>query len=83
MSKYFKNTVLLIYLILTACTDVVDVEVPVAPERLVIEASLAWELGTLGNVQTIKLSTSTPYFESNRHDTDLFFCACLQNGINT
>ena len=66
MSKYFKNSVLLIYLILTACTDVVDVEVPVAPERLVIEASLAWELGTLGNVQTIKLSTSTPYFESDK-----------------
>jgi len=66
MSKYFKNSVLLIYLILTACTDVIDVEVPVAPERLVIEASLAWELGTSGNVQTIKLSTSTPYFESDK-----------------
>ncbi|QDO93207.1 DUF4249 domain-containing protein [Formosa sediminum] len=48
--------------IFTSCTDVIDVEVPTAEERLVIEASLDWEKGTPGNNQTIKLSTTTAYF---------------------
>lgn len=51
--------------IFVSCTDVIDVDVPVAPPRLVIEASLDWEKGTLGNNQTILLSESTPYFDSN------------------
>jgi len=40
------------------------VDVPTAPPRLVIEASLDWKKGTLGNEQFIELSLSTPYFES-------------------
>ncbi|MFB9052006.1 DUF4249 domain-containing protein [Formosa undariae] len=48
-----------------SCTDVVDVEVPTAEPRLVIEASLDWEKGTSGMNQTIKLSTTTPYFETD------------------
>ena len=35
-----------------------------APTRLVIEASLDWEKGTSGNEQTIKLSTSTAFFDT-------------------
>ena len=46
-----------------SCTDVVDVEVPEAEPRLVIEASIDWEKGTTGNEQLIKLSTSVPYFD--------------------
>ncbi len=49
---------------ITSCEDVIDVEVQEAPERLTIEASLDWEKGTAGNEQTIKLSTSTPYFQT-------------------
>ena len=56
--------VLIISAFLTSCTDVIDVEVPTTVPRLVIEASLDWEKGTLGNEQVIKLSTSTPYFDS-------------------
>lgn len=52
----------------TACTDVVDVDVPVAEPRLVIEASMDWEIAPIGPLvgsdQTIKLSMSTPYFSS-------------------
>ncbi len=56
---------ILINSLLYSCTEVVDVDVPNGGERLVIEASIDWEKGTLGQLQTIKLSTSTPYFTSN------------------
>lgn len=51
--------------ILTSCTDVIDVDVPNAGARLVVEASINWKKGSIGNNQTIKLSTSTAYFDSN------------------
>ncbi len=56
--------VLAIYAFFTSCTDVIDVEVSEAAPRLVIEASLNWEKGTAGNTQSVKLSTSTPYFNN-------------------
>ena len=64
MKTYFKSIIAIVTIIFTSCTDVVDVEVPTAAPRLVIEASIDWEKGTLGNEQTIKLSESTPYFDS-------------------
>ncbi len=48
---------------LFSCTDVIDVDVPYGGPRMVIEASLDWEKGTLGNEQSIKLSEMTPYFD--------------------
>lgn len=57
--------VLIIITIFASCEDVVDVEVQEGPKRLVVEASLDWEKGTPGNVQTIKLSESTPFFDTN------------------
>ncbi len=51
-------------MLLFSCEDVVDVDVPTEEPRLVIEASLDWEKGTLGNNQTIELSMSTPYFDT-------------------
>lgn len=65
MKKAIKFITLLILLPVISCTDVIDVEVPLGPERLVIEASLDWEKGTAGNEQIIRLSKSTPYFEPN------------------
>ncbi|WP_298515257.1 DUF4249 domain-containing protein [uncultured Kordia sp.] len=65
MIKYIKLATLLVILItFISCDDKIDVDVPEAAPRLVIEASLDWEKGTTGNNQTIKLSTSTPYFET-------------------
>ncbi|WP_190809155.1 DUF4249 domain-containing protein [Flagellimonas sp. S3867] len=52
---------------ITSCTDVIEVDVPEGPIRLTIEASLDWEKGTTGNDQTILLSTSTPFFESQNN----------------
>ena len=59
-----KNYIYLLLIILASCTDVVNVTVPTAEPRLIIEASIDWEKGTEGNNQTIKLSTSTPYFNT-------------------
>ncbi len=62
MNTYFKLIILLF--VFTSCEDVIDVNVQESPARLVIEASLDWEKGTSGNNQTIKLSKSTPYFDT-------------------
>ena len=59
------TTLITISILLFSCTDVVDVEVQDAAPRLVIEASIDWTKGSQGNQQTIKLSTSTPYFDAN------------------
>lgn len=64
MKTYIKLTLIFITIIFCACEDVIDVDVQDVPTRLVIEASLDWEKGTTGNNQTIKLSTSTPYFDT-------------------
>ena len=56
---------LIAILTLTSCTDVIEVEVPTEAPRLVIEASINWEKETVGNNQTIKLSRSSPYFDTN------------------
>jgi hypothetical protein len=59
-----KSFLILLLLTITSCEDVIDVEVPTAAPRLVIEASLDRQIGTAGNNQTIKLSMSTLYFEN-------------------
>ncbi|NJB72105.1 hypothetical protein GGR42_002596 [Saonia flava] len=64
MKQYIRISILFLTIALASCTDVIDVDVQNAPARLVIEASLDWEKGTVGNNQTIKLSTSTPYFDT-------------------
>lgn len=64
MKWHLFRVLSLLSLLITSCTDVVDVDVPEAAPRLVVEASIDWEKGTRGNAQSIKLSTSTPFFEN-------------------
>ncbi|WP_442266916.1 DUF4249 domain-containing protein [Tenacibaculum sp. ZS6-P6] len=64
MKKSIYILFITISTIFSSCTDVVDVDVPNGGDRLVVEASINWEKGTLGNEQTIKLSTSTTFFDS-------------------
>lgn len=69
MKTYIKHiTFILVLLNFSSCEDVIDVDVPTGKIRLVVEASIDWEKGTQGNNQTIKLSTSTPYFETNSNN---------------
>ncbi len=64
MKSYRLKISFALCLLIMSCTDVIDVEVPEAAPRLVIEASMDWEKGSNGNEQMIKLSISTPYFEN-------------------
>ncbi|MEP1487360.1 MAG: DUF4249 domain-containing protein [Algibacter sp.] len=69
MKTYIKSLIVILIVAFSSCSDVIEVEVPVAAPRLVIEASIDWEKGTLGNEQMIKLTTSTPYFGSDIDNT--------------
>ncbi|GAA3635740.1 DUF4249 domain-containing protein [Flavivirga jejuensis] len=64
MNTYIKTILLFTFLVLTSCEDVIEIELQSVPPKLVIEASLDWEKNTLGNEQMIRLSTSTPYFDT-------------------
>lgn len=61
MKKIFK--IVFILIALTACEDVIDVDVNNAEPRLVIDASIHWLKGTNGNTQLIQLSLTAPYFD--------------------
>lgn len=65
MKTLARIVVFLLILSLTSCEDVIDIEVQNGQERLVVEASLDWEKGTDGNLQTIRLTKSSPYFETS------------------
>ncbi|MCT4629888.1 DUF4249 domain-containing protein [Winogradskyella sp.] len=67
MKNRYKNIALVLIVIglFSSCTDTVDVDVPNGGSRLVVEASINWEKGTSGQTQTIKLSQSTAFFDSN------------------
>lgn len=63
MNKYIILFITVIAL-LTSCEDVVNVDLNTAKPKLVIEASINWEKGTLGNNQEIKLTLTAPYFNT-------------------
>lgn len=54
---------LVILCLLSACTEVVDIELIEGKERLVVDAAINWEKNTDGNEQSIYLSTSLGFFE--------------------
>ncbi|WP_339704321.1 DUF4249 domain-containing protein [uncultured Kriegella sp.] len=64
MKTYIRTTILLFTIALASCSDVIDVPVQTAPTRLVVEASIDWVKGTSGNEQTIRLSTSSAFFDT-------------------
>jgi hypothetical protein len=47
-----------------SCEDVIQIDAPTIPPKLVIEASINWIKGNSGNFQSIKLSLSAPYFDT-------------------
>lgn len=49
----------------SSCEEVIPVDLNTDPPRLVVEAILKWQKGTLGNNQTIKLSTTSSYFSND------------------
>ena len=63
MKKAILLVVFFISLFFTSCEEVVDVDLNTAAPKLVIEAAMNWRKGTSGAQQTIKLTTTTGYFE--------------------
>ncbi|MBF4485168.1 DUF4249 domain-containing protein [Flavobacterium sp. CSZ] len=64
MKKATLLMALFISILLASCEEVVDVDLDTAPPKLVIEAAINWQKGTTGKQQTVKLSTTTGYFEN-------------------
>jgi hypothetical protein len=64
MKKAIQITVLLLSFLFVSCEEVIDVNLNTGPPKLVIEASINWLKGTSGNVQKIKLTTTTGYFST-------------------
>lgn len=54
----------LIGISLWSCTDVIEVDLEEATPRIVIDASLQWERGSLGNVQEIRISRTRNFFDN-------------------
>jgi len=63
MKKYIYIFSLL-FIALSSCEDVVDVDLKTSQERLVIEGMFYWEKGTLGNEQNVKLSRTSSYYNN-------------------
>lgn len=68
MKSFILYTLVIISIVTTSCTDVIDVDVQETAPRLVIEASIDWKKGSQGNQQIIKLSMLTPYFDTTVTD---------------
>lgn len=64
-NSYYSIIVGLLLFTFYACEEVVDVDLETAQERLVIEALIAWENGTTGNEQTIKLTKTASYYTND------------------
>lgn len=64
-----KNIKLVIAIIISSfcaisCEDVVNVDLDTAAPKLVIDASIKWQKGTVGNLQKIKLTTTTDFYSN-------------------
>lgn len=54
-----------LFLCTFSCEDVIELDLPTAEPKLVIDASINWLKGTSGNEQEIKLTLSAPYFDTD------------------
>lgn len=64
MKKIFYIALMISSLFITSCEEVVDVDLETAAPRLVVDASINWVKETPGTVQTIKLTTTTGYYNT-------------------
>jgi Domain of unknown function (DUF4249) len=81
--KTLKSILIIaISFILTNCTKVVDIPLDNAAPKIVIEALINWEKGTTGNVQKIKLKTTSNYY-SNVIPTVSGATVTITNSTNT
>ena len=60
----FKITAVIVLITTVSCQDVVEVDLETSKERLVIEALIQWEKGTVGSEQTIKLTKTASFYKN-------------------
>jgi hypothetical protein len=63
MKKLIATLVIILSFAFTSCEEVIQVDVTNAPPRLAVEAALNWQKGTSGNIQIIKLTYTTGFFD--------------------
>lgn len=56
---------LLIAILVTSCTEIIDVKLNETSPKLVVEATIYWEKGTNGSNQKIKLSTTGSFYSNS------------------
>lgn len=60
-----KNILIILsLLVFTSCEKVIDVKLNTMAPKLVVDAAIKWQIGTTGNQQTIILSTTTGYYQT-------------------
>lgn len=64
MKNLFLIIVIFLGFLFSSCEKVIDVDLAGEPPRLVIDAALTWVKGTNGKNQSITLSTTSDYFDS-------------------
>jgi hypothetical protein len=64
MKTTYKILAFLCISLFISCEDVIDVNLDTAPAKLVIDATIKWEKGTAGNLQTITLTTTSDFYAS-------------------
>ena len=62
ITKYIS--LILVTLIFIGCEDVINVDLNTAAPRLVIDAAINWQKGTIGNEQKIILATTTDFYSN-------------------
>ena len=60
-----KLVYILLSLTFLTCEDIIELDLKTAEPRLVIDASLNWIKETSGNTQYIRLSLTTPYYNTS------------------
>jgi len=65
MKKFITHIALIAFIIFQfGCEDVVDIPLENASPKLVIDANIKWQKGTIGDKQTIKLSLTNDFYSS-------------------
>lgn len=62
MDDYFKIILPVILIFLVSCEDVIEPDLEESAPRLVVEASLVWDVDRTENPQYISLTTTAPYY---------------------
>ena len=63
--KFYKITLIILFTsFITSCEDVIKADLNTAAPKLVVDASLQWQKGTSGNLQRVKLTTTTGFYDT-------------------